>query len=326
MTINEELNSTAPQRRGPAALVEAMRPTHWIKNAFVFAPILYAHKFASPMAWGQCLWAAAAFSLLASGVYLLNDVVDRSADVNHPRKRYRAVASGRLSAKVALAAGVMLLGVGLAMAAAGKWMSSGEVLGGRGLLIWAGLYVAITLLYSYWLKRHPIVDVIVIALGFVLRAMAGAAAIDVLVSPWLVVCTFTLCLFIALTKRRSEISTLSDSASDSRRANAGYDMADLNVMIAVASAMAIITYALYCLAPRTTQQTVGSANMIWTIPLVVYGVFRFNRVTSVSGRDPMFVLVRDRAMWAVLVLYAVMAWAIIQFGQLPILRDVLDVY
>ncbi len=315
MSPNDIVMLTPPSRRGVAALIEAMRPTHWVKNVFVFAPVVFAHKFGQAAAWGQCLWAAAAFCLLASGVYLLNDVSDRRADRHHPVKRHRAVASGRLAPATAVLAGVALLILGLGRAA----------LGGMDLLVWACAYVAITLLYSYWLKKHPIVDVIIVALGFVLRAMAGAAAIDVRVSPWLVVCTFSLCLFIALTKRRSEIGSLDDSAA-ARGANAGYDMADLNVMIAVSSAMAIITYALYCVAPRTVHQTVGSAHMIWTIPLVVYGVFRFNRVTSVSGRDPIAVLVRDRAMWAVLVLYILMAGAVIQFGKCDALRNILDVY
>ena len=303
-----------------------MRPTHWVKNAFVLAPVLFAQKFDQVVAWGQCLWAAAAFCLLASGVYLLNDVSDRGVDKYHPQKRYRAVASGRLGPRTAVLAGVALLCIGVAMAAAGKLFSSGEILGGMGLLTWAAAYVVITLLYSYRLKKHPIVDVIVVALGFVLRAMAGAAAIDVPVSPWLVVCTFTLCLFIALTKRRSEIISLSDAATSARGANAGYDLADLNVMIAVAAAMAIITYALYCLAPRTILETVGSPHMIWTIPLVVYGVFRFNRLTSISERDPIAVLVRDRAMLAVMFLYLLLVWAVIQFGQSEMLQGIFGIH
>lgn len=324
ISSNKEGALTPPRRRGPAALLEAMRPAHWVKNAFVLAPVLFARKYDQLGAWGQCLWAAAAFCVLASGVYLLNDVSDRRSDAHHPVKRHRAVASGRLAPATALLAGAALLSVGLAMAAVATWMFPGRILGGMGLLAWAGGYVAITLLYSYWLKKHPIIDVIVVALGFVLRAMAGAAAIDVPVSPWLVVCTFTLCLFIALTKRRSEIASLDDFAA-ARGANAGYDMADLNVMIAVAAAMAIITYALYCLAPRTINQTVRSANMVWTIPLVVYGVFRFNRVTGVSTRDPIAVLVRDKAMWAVVILYVILAGLVIQFGASDALRGILDV-
>ena len=324
-SLRGDIELARPRRRGARALLEAMRPTHWVKNTFVIAPVLFAHKYTELTAWAQCLWAAAAFCLLSSGIYLLNDVNDRKVDRAHPVKRYRAVPSGRLGANVAFLAGVGLLIVGVAMAAAGRFLSGGEIMGGLGLLMWACAYVIITLLYTYRLKKHPIVDVIVIALGFVLRAMAGAAAIDVPASPWLVVCTFTLCLYIALAKRRSEVSSLADAAA-SRGANAGYDMADLNVMIAVASAMAIITYALYCLAPQTVDKTVGSANMVWTIPLVVYGIFRFNRLTSVSGRDPVAVLVRDRAMWAVMILYIVMAVLVIQFGRDDPFRNILAVY
>jgi len=325
MSSQEDIFPAPSSRRGLSALVEAMRPIHWVKNVFVLAPVVFAHKFDDLDSWIRCLWAAAVFCLLASGVYLLNDLVDRQGDQQHPVKRHRPVASGRLSVSTALLAGLVFLSAGLLMAAGAKWFWPGSM-GGLGLLAWACAYVLITLLYSYWLKKHPIVDVIVVSLGFVLRAMAGAAAIDVPVSPWLVVCTFTLCLFIALTKRRSEVAFLDETASAARGANAGYDMADLNVMISVASAMAIITYALYCLSPHTIERTVRSANMVWTIPLVVYGVFRFNRLTSLSGRDPIYVLARDRAMQAVLVLYIIATLLIIQFGGSEFFRDILEVY
>ena len=315
------------------ALIEAMRPTHWIKNAFVVAPIVFANLIGSLEAWLLCLAAVAAFCLLSSSVYLINDVCDRQSDRAHPSKRNRPIASGRLSPEAALVAAAVLLAAGLAVAAAVCVMHRAQatVLHGWGLLVWSGAYFLLNLAYSTWLKRQVIVDVIIVALGFVLRAMAGAAAIDgaggiaVPVSPWLVVCTLTLCLFIALTKRRYEVMELSPpEAAAARPANAGYDAGDLAYMQTVSTAMAILTYCLYCLAPATVHR-IGSANMVWTIPLVIYGMFRYNAQSRRIGKgDPVSVLMRDRVMWLVLALYVVMAALVIQYGGRPAVRGLLD--
>ena len=170
------------------AIVEAMRPTHWVKNAFVVAPIIFANRIGSLAAWGLCAAGVGAFCLLSSSVYLINDVCDRRGDRVHPSKRNRPVASGRLSPGAALVAAIVLAAVGLGIAAAvcGQYRVDGMALHGWGLLVWAAAYFALNLAYSTWLKRKIIVDVIIVALGFVLRAMAGAAAIGVPVSPWLV--------------------------------------------------------------------------------------------------------------------------------------------
>ncbi|MFW6133671.1 MAG: UbiA prenyltransferase family protein [Planctomycetota bacterium] len=314
--------------RGLSALGEALRPGHWIKNAFVLAPVLFAQRFTEPLTWGVALAAAAAFCLLSSATYLINDVVDRKRDAAHPRKRHRPVASGRLSVPAAVTAGVLLYAAGLTVAAALTVRTLGAgPLGGMGLMFWTLCYVALSTVYSFWLKSRAIVDVIVIALGFVLRAMAGASAIAVPISPWLVVCTFTLCLFIALTKRRSELETGGAvEAAASRPAHRGYTRDDLEHMLTVSTALAILTYSLYCLAPRTVGPGgVGSAHLVWTIPLVVYGMFRYNRATRRTGADPVSVLLRDRVIWAVMIVYAVVTAVVIRYGSAPAVRDVLDI-
>ncbi len=313
------MNTTTDKPRSPlaaiVALAESARPTQWVKNAFVLAPRLFANQFREPMAGARAVMAMVAFCLLSSGVYLVNDVMDRKQDLLHPVKRLRPVPSGRVSILAALFFGAMFLGAGLALPAAMGMTWPTDTVGGFGVLAWSGAYVVLNMLYSTWLKHHPIVDVMVIAIGFVFRAMAGAAAINVLASPWLVVCTFTLCLFIALTKRRGEVLVLGEDAAQTRKSNAAYDLRDLDIMIGVSASMAVITYALYCLAPHTVQVTVGSANLIWSIPLVVYGVFRFNRLTRTTGRDPVAMLVGDRAMWAVVILYVAMVGAAIWAGD-----------
>ncbi len=310
------------------AIIEAMRPTHWVKNVFVVAPIVFANRIGSLEAWGLCAAGVGAFCLLSSSVYLINDVCDRRADRSHPSKRNRPVASGRLSPTAAIVVAVLLAGAGLGVAAIVCWRYriDAAALHGWGLLVWSAAYFVLNLTYSTWLKRKVIIDVICVALGFVLRAMAGAAAIGVPISPWLVVCTLTLCLFIALTKRRYDVMELSrEDAAASRAVNAGYRIADIEHMQTVATAMAILTYCLYCLAPWTIHR-IGSANMVWTIPLVIYGLFRYNVQSRILGKgDPVAVLMRDRIMWLVLAAYVLLAALVIQYGGSPAVRNVLDV-
>ncbi len=317
-----------PRGGRAAALLEAMRVPHWTKNAFVAAPLLFAGRFDDPVSLARCAAAVAAFCLLSSAVYFINDVADRDRDRAHPDKVSRPVASGRLSVASALvAAGVLLVG-GLAIAA---WLElraydPSQPLAGLGLLVWTAAYLVLNLLYSWSLKHHVIVDVIAVAMGFVFRAMAGAAAILVPVSPWLVVCTFTLCLFLALTKRRGELAALDEpTAVNARAVNAAYRARDVEHMLSVSAALAILTYSLYCLAPRTVSR-IGSAHMIWTIPIVVYGVFRYNRISrDVPRGDLVAVLLRDRVLWAVVAIYAALAGVIVKYGGHPAVAGILDV-
>jgi len=320
--------STTPPHRGATALLEAMRPQHWIKNGFVAAPLLFAGLFTSLTAWAESLAAVASFCLLASAVYLVNDICDRRSDRAHPVKRHRPIAEGRLSVDLAAAAAVVLALAGAALVAGVTWYvyDPSAPLGGWGLPVWTGAYLVLNLLYSFWLKKRAIVDVIVVAMGFVLRAMAGAAAIAVPVSPWLVVCTLTLCLFIAIAKRRSELGEVSgEQLAAARVASRGYDRETLEHMLTVSAALAILTYSLYCLAPRTVKH-IGSGHMVWTIPLVIYGTFRYYRNTQrAAASDAVALLVRDKVMWIVLAAYAVLCAIIIQYGSAPAVKDILDV-
>ena len=322
MNVPERTNDT-----GAAALLEAMRIPHWIKNTFVAAPLLFSGRFVNLEDWWLCLAAVGAFCLLSSGIYLINDVCDRQNDRSHPIKSHRPVASNRLSVNVAMVSALVLLLGGFATTAAIVRLIpySSNSSHGIGLAVWAIGYVVINLLYSLWLKSHAIVDVIIIALGFVLRAMAGAAAIAVPVSPWLVVCIFSLCLFIALTKRRSEIIELPEElAIGTRRSNRSYTRQNAEYMLTVSAALAILTYSLYCLAPRTVRH-VGSAHMVWTIPLVVYGMFRYYCLTRQGGGVPVLVVLRDRVMWILLIVYSIVSGVILKYGSHPSVRDILDV-
>ena len=323
-----QLQSEPPGSRGVAALIEAMRPHHWIKNAFVLAPLLFSGLFDDLGKWINCLTVVAGFCLLSSSVYLYNDVCDRNEDRAHPVKRNRPIASGRVSPGLAIAWAIVLLigGLGLVAKVQLEVRSEDLPLGGMGLSVWTLGYILLNVLYSCWLKHHAIIDVLAVAFGFVLRAMAGAAAIAVPISPWLVVCTLTLCLFIALAKRRSEIAEMPEGeATSARKAHAGYHRLTIEHMLTVSASLAILTYSLYCLAPRTIKHF-GSGHMVWTIPLVIYGTFRYYRTTHwTKNSDPLSVLLKDKIMWVVVILYALMSAVIIRFGAHDAVRSILDV-
>ena len=236
--------------------------------------------------------------------------------------------ASRVSVAAALAAALVLGLGGMVLAwIPGEFPRRGNLpFDGYGLVIWAMGYLLLNLLYSLWLKHRLIIDVILVSLGFVLRAMAGAAAIAVPISPWLVVCTFTLCLFIALSKRRGELRELpTEIAHTTRSTNRSYTIESLNRMLVISAALAIMTYSLYCLAPRTIHR-LGSGHMVWTIPLVVYGIFRYDLISHrIHKGDVVNVLLSDRILWVVLVVYSALCLAVIRYGAHPAVRDILDV-
>jgi 4-hydroxybenzoate polyprenyltransferase len=331
MILQESTEQTGPRSGsgGIIALIEAMRLPHWLKNTFVIAPIIFAGAFGQWQAWWRCLLAVGSFCLLSSAVYLINDICDRQADRAHPDKCNRPIASGRLSTWVALVAAVLLTVAGMALAAGPTVLcpQSGQPLGGWGLVAWAGAYLVLNLLYSVWLKHCVIVDVILVAISFVLRAMAGAAAIAVPISPWLVVCTFSLCLFVALSKRRAELTQLSPTvAGASRKVHLDYnDAGELDRMLTISAALAIITYSLYCLAPRTVGH-VGSAQMVWTIPLVIYGVFRYDRASRrTKTGDVVQVFLADKVLWLIGAVFVAVSLLVIRYGAHPAVKTILDV-
>ncbi len=245
------------------AIVLSMRPRQWVKNLFVFAAVTFSQKLFTPALW-RATEAFVIFCALSGAMYLFNDVLDRDKDRLHPRKRERPVAAGRLSPRVAVAAGVLLVVAALAAAA---FVSRG--------LLFAGLgYVTLLTSYSVALKHVVILDVIVVACGFVLRAVAGALAVDVEISGWLLICTIQIALFLALGKRRHEYLTLEGEAARHRPILAEYSAGLLDQMIAVVTASTVTAYALYTMSP----ETVAKFHTRWlpvTLPFVLYGIFRY---------------------------------------------------
>ena len=280
------------------AWLRLMRPEQWTKNGLVLAAFFFAYWDPQQQLRGQglrpCVLAAVAtalFCLVSSGVYALNDWRDRVADRLHPVKRLRPVASGEIRPKTALAMAAVLLAAGILGA-----------LFSPPLCAVLAAYAALQLLYTFHLKHVPLVDVFIIAAGFVLRAVAGAAVLSARISPWLLLCTFLLALFLALCKRRQEKVTRSES--EQRRSVRAYSAQLLDSLIAITAAATIVSYALYTLSPDTVSRF-GTPMLGLTIPFVIFGVFRYLHLvyTSRAGERPEQVLLTDKAIIATVVLY-----------------------
>ncbi|HET7344132.1 MAG TPA: decaprenyl-phosphate phosphoribosyltransferase [Methylomirabilota bacterium] len=269
-----------------SAVVVSLRPQQWVKNLFVLAGVIFAQRLFTPALW-TALGAFAIFCGLSGAVYLLNDVADRTKDRLHPEKRHRPIAAGALAPGRAVAVALALSVVGLAL---GFWLSTGF---GLAALAYVGLLVA----YSAWLKHVVIVDVLVVAMGFVLRAVAGALAIGVAISGWLLICTILLALFLALGKRRHEVLTLHEGAARHRPILAEYSAGLLDQMIAVVTASTVTAYALYTMSPETVAKFHTSL-LPATLPFVLYGIFRYLYLLYHRrlGGNPSEIVVHDRAL------------------------------
>jgi 4-hydroxybenzoate polyprenyltransferase len=279
-----------------------MRPAQWIKNGVLFAGLVFGGKLTDASAVASALYAVACFCLLSSGFYLLNDVCDVAADRLHPQKRNRPVASGALSPGTALGVGLGL--VGLAIVAS-------YVLGLAFLLAtvaYAGLMAA----YNLGLKQIVIVDVMVIAMGFVIRAAAGAIAVEVSVSPWLLVCTLVLAMLIGFGKRRSELLVLED-AFGHRRNLESYSRQMLDQAVTITAAATLIAYAIYTFEADTAPRDL---RMMVTIPLVAFGVFRYLHILyrQGGGGAPETLLLADKSLLVVIALWGIVCIGIAYFA------------
>jgi len=286
----------------PLPLLSAMRPRQWSKNVFVFAGIVFAGRLFDRGAEIRVLACFALFCAASSAVYLANDVADRESDAPHPRKRLRPIPAGRLSPTAATVAAAILAAAALFAARALN----------RATFALAAAYLLGTGAYTLGLKRVFILDVMIVAAGFVVRAAAGAACIDAEISPWLLVCSFLLALFLALGKRRAELVLLGPEASTHRTALGKYSVPLLDSWLTALSGAAIVSYALYTQSPRTVEHF-GTANLVYTVPFVIYGLFRYQHqvLQRDAGGDPGNVLLRDRALWVALAGWAVSAAAVI---------------
>lgn len=245
-----------------------LRVTQWVKNIFIFAGIIFGQKIGDLSSVYATLLGFACLCVLSSCVYVMNDISDREEDRRHPRKCKRPIASGEVPVSSAIALALALATGGLG----GAWLLD------RAFFVVAATYVALQIAYTFVLKHQVVLDVICIATGFVLRAIAGAVLVHVAISVWLVVCTFTLCLFMGFSKRRCELTAMSEAsgatASHHRRTLAVYTPELLNHMTTMTAGIAVVSFLLYTTDQRTIT-TFGTNYLVYTLPLVVYAVFRF---------------------------------------------------
>jgi 4-hydroxybenzoate polyprenyltransferase len=275
----------APARSLLVSLLVSLRPEQWIKNLVVFAGLLFGLQLFNPRAVGLSAAAFVVFCALSGVVYLFNDIADREADREHPLKSRRPIASGELPPPVAVWVGVALGAAALAAA----------LLIDRTFALVSVTYVALLGLYSARLKHVVIIDVLTIAMGFVLRAVAGAVAIDVPISQWLLVCTVLLALFLALSKRRHELVLLAGGAKQHRRILGEYSPYLLDQMIGVVTASTLIAYIFYTMSAETAHKF-GTPYLGLTIPFPLYGIFRYLYLVHLKegGGSPAAMLLADR--------------------------------
>jgi 4-hydroxybenzoate polyprenyltransferase len=285
-----------------AALLECMRPAQWIKNGFVLAPLLFSARIGDPVMVLRALTALGAFCLSASGIYLWNDSLDWKSDLNHPRKCSRPIPSGRLSPVLATIWGAILMALSMAAAFALNRPT--------GLLV-SG-YIVVNSLYSLRLKHVMILDLMCIALGFVFRVMAGASAIQVEPSHWLLMCTFLLALFLGIAKRRQEIVTLAGGSEKHRRVLVNYSLGWLDQAGTLVSGATVVAYALYTVSPET-QARFGTDRLIYTLPFVVYGILRYLYLIhgGQSTDNPTGALIADKQLLFCVVLWVFACFVII---------------
>jgi len=281
----------------------AVRPRQWTKNGLVFVGLLFSLSLTHVPLLVRCGLAFLVLCLLAAGTYLINDTLDAPRDRLHPVKCRRPIAAGLITPGQALVGAGVLLAAGLALAAAL----------GRGFLLVSVGYLALTTLYSLWLKRYPLIDVLVLASGFVLRAAAGAVVIDVPISPWLLFCTLLGALLIALGKRRSELLVLERDAAAHRASLTTLTVEFVDQLALLMAACSIMAYSLYTFFAHPYYPPW----LMLTIPLVIYGIFRYLYLVRVLGLggSPEELLLRDRPLLGTVVLWGVLSTVILYAGQ-----------
>ncbi|MDH5263082.1 MAG: decaprenyl-phosphate phosphoribosyltransferase [Gammaproteobacteria bacterium] len=269
------------------SLVQLMRPQQWVKNLFVFAGLLFNQSFGDIPLVGSVLLAFAAFCLVASSIYVINDICDREQDQIHEKKKLRPIASGAVSIKAGWSLAAVLLVVGLMTG----YFASPNV------MLMLGIYVVLNIGYSFGLKRIVILDVFIIAAGFLLRILAGTIGVGMEPSEWLFLCSLCLTLFLGFGKRRAELLGRGNAPVEDgqgRTVLQEYSPVLLDSMMAAVAACTFVTYGLFTMSDETAAQH-GTRALVYTLPLVMYAMFRYFYMLHVRGKgnDPSEDLVRD---------------------------------
>ncbi len=282
-------------RKKIRVMLRAMRPYQWTKNTVVLAAIFFSMELTNPELLPLALFAFISFCFASSATYIFNDIMDIEKDRIHPTKCHRPLASGNLPVTHAWRLLTLLLGMALLFG-----LMTGPV-----FLVPLGVYLCLTLSYSVYLKRIPILDVIVLSFGFVIRALAGALAINVEFTNWLVICTFFLALFLALSKRRHEVVLLEKGAGEHRSVLEHYSLYYLDQMILLVAGGALLTYTIYTCSAEVIERF-DTDKLYVTVPFVVFGLFRYLYLIhqKQSGGDPSKALIKDVPLGTTVVLWA----------------------
>jgi 4-hydroxybenzoate polyprenyltransferase len=283
-------------------LLVAVRPRQWVKNAFLLAGLVFSRHLLDAPVLLRVLAGVLTFCAASSAVYLFNDLYDIEQDREHPEKRNRPLAAGRLDPRVAW--------ISLVVLAAGALVSAWAL--DRGFIWIVGTYLALNAAYSPFLKHFVVIDVMVIASGFVLRVLGGTALAGVEPSDWLILCTIMLSLFLGFSKRRHEVATIGDRATSHRRVLAHYSLPFLDQINAATCAGTIMCYALYTLSAETVQRF-GTRRLVLTVPFVVYGVFRYLYLTHQRslGGNPTRAVLEDGPIVIAGILWAAVVFVIL---------------
>ncbi|MBX3117987.1 MAG: decaprenyl-phosphate phosphoribosyltransferase [Fimbriimonadaceae bacterium] len=291
------------------AIIALLRPKQWSKNLLVFAAFIFTGKFNDPDAVRLVLMAFAAMCLASSAIYVFNDLLDVKRDREHPTKKNRPIASGKVSPALAVGIGVVALGAGIALAGAINTTSVVIILS----------YLALQVAYNAFLKRTPIADVFCIATGFILRAVLGAAAISVLISGWLLFCTGALALMLGFAKRRNEFIVQGENRTNSRESLAGYSKSVLDALVIMSATGAAMCYGIYSIESPTAKKYSG---LVLTSFFVFYGIARYVLLvfSKDEGGEPADVLFKDPHMLGSVLLFLVSAVFAITGGQIPLIE------
>jgi len=299
------------------SLIKLLRPKQWIKNFFVFAPLVFSRHIFDLSYLIPSLGAFVVFSLMSSAVYIINDILDVESDRAHPKKRYRPIAAGEVSVRQALIFMAILCAVIAGLLVFMKPLFAGVIV----------LYFITNLLYSLRIKNIVLLDVFFISFGFMLRVLGGAAAIGVVVSSWMILTTIFISLFLAISKRRGELSSIIsiENVERQRKVLKEYDIPFADQLNTIAAAGTIISYALYTVSERTVF-TFGTEKLIYTTPFVIYGIFRYMYLMhrKNAGESPTTIVTKDIPIIVNVLMWFSVSIIIIYRNSIPYLKQVIN--
>jgi len=282
-------------------LFSSLRPSQWTKNLIIFAGLIFSENLLNPTLFIYSFFAFILFCFISGAVYIINDIIDKEQDRLHPAKSQRPIAAGKVKTGEALFFSLIIIVIAIPMSFYLEFRFG----------ITASIYLAVMILYSLGLKRIIILDIMIISLGFVIRAIAGALVIKVTISSWLLICTTFLALFLALGKRRHELALLAENASHHRKQLANLTPHLLDQMISIATAGAIISYSLYTMSEETVSKF--GPHLIYTLPFVLYGILRYLYLIYKEGLggNPSLILIKDKPLLINVALWIITAAIIV---------------